>query len=77
MTATELNIRGILTLQVSKRVMDRVLDVVYKRHEEVQKMLKEKDDLLALVNDHAETCAIFIYDERPCTCFFEKIQEAR
>ena len=30
-------------------------------------------DALESVNDHAETCSIFVYDEKGCTCFYEKI----
>jgi regulator of replication initiation timing len=30
---------------------------------------------LELVNDHAETCSIFVYDEKGCTCFYDKIKK--
>lgn len=33
-------------------------------------------ETLSLVNDHAESCAMFIYDARGCTCFYERTQQA-
>lgn len=33
------------------------------------------ETLLKSVNEHAETCSIFIYNEKGCTCYYEKIRE--
>ena len=37
--------------------------------------LGEIETLLESVNEHAETCSVFIYDDKGCTCYYEKIRE--
>lgn len=44
-----------------------------KKLEQENKIMREG---LISVNDHAESCAIFIYNEKGCTCFYEKAQQA-
>ena len=41
----------------------------------LQKDIRILKEALSLVNEHAETCAIFIRDNRCCTCFYEKIKK--
>lgn len=34
-------------------------------------------ELAESINEHAETCAIFIFDDRECNCFLKKVHELK
>ena len=41
------------------------------------KEVERLNKLLDLVNDHSETCAIFVYNSKNCNCFYGEIQKQR
>ena len=46
---------------------------ILNRDKELQAEIKELKRKLNLVNDHAESCAIFVMDDKDCNCFYGKI----
>lgn len=42
----------------------------------LQERLDIAVEALKKVNDHAESCALFIYDKRGCTCFYKDTNKA-
>lgn len=62
-----------------KRILNEerynAVKVIADHISDLEKQNKLMRKLLKSVNDHAETCSIFIYNDKGCTCYYENIQE--
>lgn len=51
------------------------INILERQNKNLQAEIKELKRQLSLVNDHAESCAIFVMDDKDCNCFYGKIEE--
>lgn len=66
------------TIYHSDDKLNRILNSHYKASNEYLKIvtkLNEANEVIDSIHDHAESCSIFIYDDRGCTCHFDKVEE--
>lgn len=59
--------------ELEKDICDTATIEALRYRGEIQKLAAA----LELVDDHAESCAIFVYNGSGCTCFYEKINEIK
>lgn len=56
--------------------MDKSYVELLQAYSKQQQTIAKLKEVLELVNEHAETCAIFIWDGRACNCYLPKLENA-